>query len=72
MNLQTKPLNMQQPLSPEQMRKLIVIKRPAHNHVGCMLCLSNKEVRVIESPGTEETLMICKPCLNELARRNIS
>lgn len=65
-------LNVQQHLSSDEMRKLITVTRPKHEQVGCVLCLSGKEVRVVESIYTGEKLMICKPCLVELAKRNVS
>lgn len=67
-----KPLMIQPQLRPDELRRLITVKRPTWAEVGCCLCQSGKEVRLIESEHTGESLMICKPCLVELAKRNIS
>lgn len=70
-SLSTKPLGVHQHLTSEQMRKLITVTRPEWSQVGCAFCLSGEQVRLVES-YTGTSLMVCKPCLLELAKRNIS
>ena len=66
-----KPLNMLKPLKPDEARKLITVCRPPSAHAGCLLCLSSNHVRVITSPITGEEVQICKPCIADLAKRQV-
>lgn len=67
------PLKLIQPqLSSDELRRLITVRRPNFTPVGCCLCRSDQQVRLVESAHTGESLMICKPCLIALASRNIS
>lgn len=67
-----KPLKLQPQLTSDELRKLITVTRPKYEQVGCCLCRSGNQVRLIESTHTGESLMLCKLCLVELAKRNIS
>lgn len=67
-----KKLKVTSPNAPVNVRKNLIITRPASlATAGCLLCGSDTHVRVIQSELGAE-IMLCKPCINELSRRQVS
>lgn len=64
-------LGVQKHLPSDDMRKLITIAKPKHSHIGCAFCLGDEEIIVVVSPYSGESVMMCKPCLQEIAGRSL-
>lgn len=66
-----KKLNVNIPPKPDVVRKQLTVRRPVSlETAGCLLCGVATHVRVITSILGAE-IMLCKPCIAELNRRQV-